>query len=43
MLTLQMGGSMMYAIEVASCGFVYIPRFMKIDAGVPEILRFYLM
>jgi hypothetical protein len=33
----------MYAIEIASCDIVYIPRLIKIGAGVQEILRFYLM
>jgi uncharacterized protein YraI len=31
---------MMYAIERASCGMMYVPSFMKIAAGVQAILRF---
>jgi hypothetical protein len=33
---------MKYAVEVASCGMIYIPSFMKIGIGVQAILRFYL-
>jgi hypothetical protein len=32
----------MYAVEVASCGMVYAPSFMKIGRGVQAILRFCL-
>jgi hypothetical protein len=27
------------AIEMASCGMIYVPSFMKIGAGVQAILR----
>jgi hypothetical protein len=30
---------MKYAVEMASCGMVHVPRFMKIDTGVQGILR----
>jgi hypothetical protein len=30
---------MEYAIEMASCGMMYIPRFMKIGADIQAILR----
>jgi hypothetical protein len=33
---------MKYAVEVASCGMIYIPSFMKIGTGVQVILRFCL-
>jgi hypothetical protein len=33
---------MMYAIEMASCGMIYLPSSMKIATGVQEILRFCL-
>jgi hypothetical protein len=32
----------MYAIDMASCGVIYAPSFMKIDTGVQAILRFCL-
>jgi hypothetical protein len=32
---------MMYVIEMASCGMIYLSSFMKIGAGVQAILRFY--
>jgi hypothetical protein len=35
-------GLQKYAIEMASCGMVYIPRFMKINAGLQTWLRFCL-
>jgi hypothetical protein len=31
---------MMYAIDMASCGMIYLPSFMKIGTGVQAILRF---
>jgi hypothetical protein len=33
---------MMYAVEMASCGMIYITGFMKIGTGVQAILRFCL-
>jgi hypothetical protein len=33
---------MMYASDVASCGMIYLPSFMKIGTGVHAILRFCL-
>jgi hypothetical protein len=30
---------MIYAVEMASCGMIYIPSFMKIDIGFHAILR----
>jgi hypothetical protein len=33
---------MTYAIEMASCGMIYTPSFMKIGTGVQAILRFCL-
>jgi hypothetical protein len=32
----------MYAFEMASCGIMYLPSFMKIATGVQAILRFCL-
>jgi hypothetical protein len=32
----------MYAVEMASCGMIYLPSFMKIGTGVQAILRFCL-
>jgi hypothetical protein len=32
----------MYAVEIASCGMVYISSFMEIAADVQTILRFSL-
>jgi hypothetical protein len=29
-----------YAFEMASCGMIYIPSFMKIGTGVQAILMF---
>jgi hypothetical protein len=31
-----------YAVEMAFCGMIYIPSFMKIGTGVQAILRFCL-
>jgi hypothetical protein len=31
---------MQYAVEMASCGVIYIPSFMKTGAGVQGTLRF---
>jgi hypothetical protein len=31
---------MMCAVEMASCGMIYIPRSMKTGTGVQAILRF---
>jgi hypothetical protein len=33
---------MKYAVEVASCGLIYIPSFMKIGADIQARLRFCL-
>jgi hypothetical protein len=33
------GGIYEVAFEIASCGTMYIPRFMKIDAYIQAILR----
>jgi hypothetical protein len=33
---------MKYTFDMASCGIIYIPSFMKIDAGIQAILRFFL-
>jgi hypothetical protein len=30
----------MYVVEMASCGSIYLPSFMKIGSGVQAILRF---
>jgi hypothetical protein len=30
------------AVEIASCGMIYIPSFMKIGKGIQAILRFCL-
>jgi hypothetical protein len=30
------------AIELASCGMIYLPRFMKISIDVQPILKFFL-
>jgi hypothetical protein len=32
----------MYAVEMASCGMIYLPSFVKISTGVQAILRFCL-
>jgi hypothetical protein len=32
----------MYAVEMASCGMIYIPGSLKIGTGVQAILRFFL-
>jgi hypothetical protein len=32
-----------YAIEMASCGMIYAPSFMKIGIGVQAMLRFCLI
>jgi hypothetical protein len=37
-----MGGLIMYAVEMASCGMVYLTGFMNIGTGVQEILWFAL-
>jgi hypothetical protein len=37
-----MGGFMMHTVEMALCGMIYIPSFMKIGIGVQAILRFRL-
>jgi hypothetical protein len=31
---------MIYFFQMASCGMIYIPSFMKISEGVERILRF---
>jgi hypothetical protein len=33
---------MMYAVEMASCGMIYLPSFMKIGTGVQAKLTFRL-
>jgi hypothetical protein len=33
---------MKYAVEMASCGMIYIPSFRKIGTGIQAILRFCL-
>jgi hypothetical protein len=33
---------MIYALEMTSCGMIYLPSFMKIATGVQAILRFCL-
>jgi hypothetical protein len=33
---------MMDTAEMASCGMIYLPSFMKIDAGVHAVIRFCL-
>jgi hypothetical protein len=35
-------GLLEYGVEMAPCGMIYIPSFMKTDAIVQAILRFYL-
>jgi hypothetical protein len=42
MLVLLIEGFMKYAVEMASCGMTYIPRFMKIVTGVQAILKVFL-
>jgi hypothetical protein len=32
---------MNYDIEMASCGMMFLPNFMKIGIGVQAILRFF--
>jgi hypothetical protein len=32
----------MYAVEMASCGVIYLPNFIKIATGVQAKLRVYL-
>jgi hypothetical protein len=32
----------MYTVEMASCGVICLPSFMKTDSGVQAILRFNL-
>jgi hypothetical protein len=33
---------MIYTVEMASCGVIYLPSFMKIGTGIQAILRFCL-
>jgi hypothetical protein len=33
---------MKYAVDMVSCGVIYIPSFMKSGAGIQAILRFSL-
>jgi hypothetical protein len=41
MLVLLMGGIFFnYAVEVALCGTMHLPSFMKTATGVQAILRF---
>jgi hypothetical protein len=35
-------GLMMYAVEMASCGMLYLTDFMNIGTGVQAVLRFVL-
>jgi hypothetical protein len=35
-------GPLEYGVEMVSCGVIYIPSFMKIDAGIQAILWFSL-
>jgi hypothetical protein len=39
LLVLLMGGIYEVAIEVASCGMIYIPSFMTIGSGIQVVLR----
>jgi hypothetical protein len=32
----------MYAVEMASCGMIYLPSFMKIGTDIQAMLRFCL-
>jgi hypothetical protein len=32
----------MYAVEIALCGIIYLPSFMKVRTGVQATLRFCL-
>jgi hypothetical protein len=32
----------MYAVEIPSCGIIFLPNFMKIGTGVQAILRIFL-
>jgi hypothetical protein len=34
---------MKYAFDVAQCGIIYEPRFVKAGTGIQEILRFFLI
>jgi hypothetical protein len=38
---LRIGGFMMYAVEVASCGMIHSPSFLKLGTDIQAILRFY--
>jgi hypothetical protein len=42
MLVLMIYGIIKYAVEIASCGMICIPSFMKIGIGVQAILKVYL-
>jgi hypothetical protein len=33
---------MMYSVEIASCGMIHVPSFMKIGTCVQAILMFFL-
>jgi hypothetical protein len=33
---------MKYAVEIASCGIIYVPSFMNIGTGVQANIGFYL-
>jgi hypothetical protein len=33
---------MMHTVEMASCGIIYIPRFLKVGMGFQAILRVFL-
>jgi hypothetical protein len=35
-----MGGIYRVCLEMASCGMISIPRFMKIGVGIQSVLRF---
>jgi hypothetical protein len=42
MLVLLMGGLMIYAIEMASCGVIFLLSFMKVGTDLQAMLRFCL-
>jgi hypothetical protein len=39
---LLMGDIIMYVVETAQYGVIYLPSFIKIDAGIQAIWRFFL-
>jgi hypothetical protein len=40
MLLLVMREFLMYAVEMPSCGIIFLPSFIKIGTGIQVILRF---